>query len=635
MCGIAGFVGEWPASLARAMAASIAHRGPDGEGHWYERGIALSHRRLSIIDLSEAAAQPMHSKSKRYVITFNGEIFNFKELRRELQQAHVSLRTESDTEVLLELFDREGVNCISRLNGIFAFAIWDREKKKLFLARDHLGVKPLYYASLPKGLLFASELKALILCADLPRGIDFRTVGDHVACLWTAGQNTMLRSVQKLRPGRILCVSADGQMSEQVYYKTPLYDNAVDASPKDPADLLNKIDEIVADQIVADVEVGAMLSGGLDSSTIVSSMCKVMEPSKIKSFCASVGKSNSYKDNFGDDHGYAKLVSKRLGVDLIEVPTDSDLVYSLPNMVWQLDEPTADFAAIQTYLIARAARDNGIKVLLSGVGGDDLFTGYPRHTAGLIWFFADRMPALRRISGLFLKNFPPNTILTRRLNRLGSLLSSSEDEMLAKSMSYSAVSEGRLLSLFSSDVRAFFPSDGIPEAIRILLEETRGRHPVERLLDLELNGFLPDHNLNYSDKMAMNCGVEVRVPLVDHRLVEYATQLPLETKLSLHKTKKILRTSQVGRLPKQILTRSKQGFGVPLRSWLQGPARDFLEELTAPEVLKNRGFFSVKAVEDLKDGFFKERLDSAFSLFPMMAIELWCRKLEEVCGDFK
>jgi asparagine synthase (glutamine-hydrolysing) len=628
MCGIAGFVGPWSPALAASMTVAIAHRGPDGDGLWSDDGVALGHRRLSIIDLSDAAAQPMHSADGRYALSYNGEIYNFGELRLELEQAGVAFRTGSDTEVLLELFARDGLGCVSRLNGIFAFAVWDRRERVLSVARDHLGVKPFYYAALPQGFLFASELKALTLCPDVPRDIDAAAVADHLGFLWTAGENTMLRAVKKLRPGCVLSVDAKGEVTPSRYYRTPLYDAAAPPTPDDAEALRDMIDRVVADQMVADVDVGALLSGGVDSSAIVAAMCRATEPSKITTFCAAVTKPDGGTDNFGDDQTHARTVAQHLGVKLIEVPTDADLIAELPDMVWQLDEPTADFAAVQTLLLARAARENGIKVLLSGVGGDDLFTGYGRHTAGLIWALADKVPGMRSLGGAVLGLFPPSSILGRRLKRIGALLSMPEDEMLADGMSYSAVGADRRRTLLAPDLRGAVAEDGIADGLRKSLSHTRGRHPIERFLDLELNGFMPDHNLNYSDKMAMREGVEMRVPLIDHRLVANAMQLPLSAKISLRETKRILRASQRDRLPAEILTRPKQGFGVPVRSWLQGPARDMMEDLTSPAAITSRGLFDADAVAALKTDLFAQRVDAAFTLFPMMAMELWCRALD-------
>lgn len=608
------------------MSEALAHRGPDGAGVFHDApaGIGLGHRRLSIIDLSDAGAQPMRFADGRFVLTYNGEIYNYRELRAELAAAGVRFHSASDTEVLLALYARDGADCVKRLNGIFAFAVWDAEKRTLFIARDHLGVKPLYYAALPEGFLFASELKALTICPDLPRDIDPAAAADHVGFLWTAGEATMLKAVRKLRPGCTLTIDRNGVRHGR-YYRVPVAPAPVTV---DAAELTARIDAVVKDQMAADVDVGALLSGGVDSSAIVAAMCRATDPARVTTFCAAVPKDRSGADNFGDDRDFARIVARRLGVKLIEVPTEADLIGALPDMIWQLDEPTADFAALQTYMLAKEARRNGIKVLLSGVGGDDLFTGYGRHTAGLIYANLDRVPGLRLLASALLRPLPPTSLIGRRLQRIGELLALPEDRMLAEAMSYSAVAAPRRRAVLAPDVRATLADDGIPAPLRESLVRTRGRHPVERFLDLELNGFMPDHNLNYTDKMAMQAGVEVRVPLVDHRLVDYAMRIPIDAKIDVHRTKKILRASQAARLPEEILTRPKQGFGVPLRAWLGGPAREMLEDLTAPAVIESRGLFDPAAVDHLKRDFYARRVDSAFTLFPLMAIELWCRAAE-------
>ncbi len=629
MCGIAGFLGPWNENLLQPMGAALAHRGPDGDGRFFdsEAGVGLAHTRLSIIDLSDAAAQPMASPEGRYVITFNGEIYNYRELRRDLEAAGVVFRSASDTEVLLQLFMRYGPACVDRLSGIFAFAVWDSVERRLFLARDHLGVKPLYYAALAQGFLFASELKALILCRDLPRDIDPAAVADHVGFLWTAGQATMLKAVKKLRPGCTLSVDRNGARHHR-YYRAPIAGETIATGDNSPQALGALIDDVVRAQMVADVDVGALLSGGVDSSAIVAAMCRVAEPGRITTFCAAVTRPESGTDNFGDDQAYARDVAAALGVKLIEVSTDADLIDELPSMVWALDEPTADFAAVQTLLLARAARAAGIKVLLSGIGGDDLFTGYGRHRAALVYAMLGRVPGARGLAARLFGRFPPTSIAGRRLGRMAALFAMDEDRMLAEAMSFSAVTGPRRLELLAPAVRAAVAVDGLPAAFAESLAATRGRHPVERLLDLELNGFLPDHNLHYTDKMAMKAGVEVRVPLADPRMVEFAMGLALGDRIGLGQTKKILRASQAGRVPRAVLRRPKQGFGVPVRAWLLGAARPLLEELTAPGVVKSRGLFDADAVGALKGEFFAHRVDAALTLFPMMALELWCRALD-------
>lgn len=627
MCGIVGFVGPWPESLLRAMVAAVAHRGPDGEGVFQDptAGVALGHRRLAIIDTSGAAAQPMATPDGRYVVTYNGEIYNYRELRAEFESEGVRFRTASDTEVLLHSFARRGVDGLARMHGIFAAAFWDAHERRLTLVRDPVGVKPLYYAALPDGLLFASELKALTLCPDLPRDLDCIAVADHVALNWTASEATMLRAVRKLRPGMALTIDRSGvRQRRYVERATPRPASQFDRAAR----LRDLIDAVVREQMVADVEVGALLSGGVDSSAIVAAMCRVTEPACITTFCAAVTKPASGADNFGDDRRYARLVAEHLGVRLVEVATDAELIDDLPRMIWALDEPTADFAAWQTHLLSRAARASGIKVLLSGVGGDDAFTGYGRHRMAFLYRLLDRIPSLRRGVGAALRGLPATSVTGRRLSRMGDLLGLDEDAMAIEAMSFSALDGDRRESLLSASLRGALASGQSQSELVGSLARTRGRHPVDRLIDLEISGFLPDHNLNYTDKMAMLAGVEVRVPLADPSIIAFAAATPLGERIDLWQTKKILRQSQAERLPRSVLIRPKQGFGVPVRSWLLGPARPLLEELTSEQVLRTRGLFEPGAVAALKGDVLAGRLDAAWTLFPMMAIELWCRALD-------
>ncbi|QHO71355.1 asparagine synthase (glutamine-hydrolyzing) [Bradyrhizobium sp. CCBAU 051011] len=625
MCGIAGFVGPWSDRLLDAMLDRINHRGPDGSATWrdWDASFAVGHARLSIIDLSAAANQPMHTVDGRYVISFNGEIYNFKQLRRELESAGVVFRTKSDTEVLLCLFERQGRSCLRRLNGIFAFAVWDRALRNLFIARDHLGVKPLYYAALPHGFLFASELKALTVCPDVARDIDVGCVANHLAFVWSSSASTMLKSVRKLRPGHCAWIDANARLTIERYYDIPLPPPR--SERVEPAALLTMFDRVVADQMVADVSVGACLSGGVDSSAVVASMCRATDPSRVVTFCASVSKDRTHADNFGDDIVHARDMAKRLEVPLVEVPTTAQLVEQLPQMLWDLDEPTGDFAALQTRMIAAEARRHGIKVLLTGTGGDDLFTGYGRHVAAFIWATLDQLPYARRLTSYLISGFPSNSVLGRRLGRLGQMLSWSEDEMLTEAMSFSNwPAEERALLLAKASGQSL---DGQSAPFGRLLGETRALHPVDRLLQLDLHGFVPDLNLNYTDKMGMQEGVEFRVPLLDVRLVAFAMRVPVSQKIGLWQTKRILRKAMAARLNRAVLHRAKQGFGVPLRAWMAGPGRELAAEMTSPRVVAARGLFDPAAVARLRKAFDQNRNDVAFILFTLVCIEIWCRQL--------
>lgn len=630
MCGIVGFLGNHSPQLLDSMTSALGHRGPDGRGVFLdsEAGIGLGHTRLAIIDLSDAGAQPMTSGNGRFVIAFNGEIYNYRQLRDGLRQQGVAFRTGTDTEVLLEGFAHSGRAFLSKLSGIFAFAIWDRQERSLFLARDPYGVKPLYYAPLgPNGLLFSSELKALVRHGGLPRNIDPAAVAAHLGFLWTADEHTMLCAVRKLRPGQCLTVRGNNVHTEEYAAPIPLSRNG--GGEGAAGQLRDLLDQVVADQMVADVPVGALLSGGLDSSAIVASMCKVIDPSRITTFCADVGKSKGGTDNVGDDTAYARIVARHLGVKLIEVPTVSGLTADLQQMVWALDEPCADFAALQVLRLASEARRNGITVLLSGVGGDDLFTGYPRHRIALLRQRLGLLAGPARLAGAVMGALPPGSMIGRRLSRFGQLLALPSHRMAIEAMSYSAVGEAGRLALLSPHIRSALAGRPTYDGLAKALARLPAAGAVDRQLGLELAAFLPDHNLNYVDKMCMLAGVEARVPLLDSRIHAFAASLPLSQLIDLRTTKKVLKESQRPRLPSAVLSRPKQGFGVPLRAWLANEARDMLEDVTSSASLGRHGLFDAQAVAALKTRVLDRRVDGAFSLFSIMAVVLWCRALDE------
>jgi len=629
MCGIFGFIGDWPSGLLERMGRRLAHRGPDGHGSLIdaEARLGLGHVRLAIIDPSEAGRQPMESACGRYVLSFNGEIYNFREIAATLAQRGVRFRGHSDSEVLLEAYAQLGCEALPLLRGIYAFALWDRQTRRLLLARDPGGVKPLYYSLRPQGLVFASELKALAALPEIPDTLDAQAVANHLGFIWSPGDHTMLAAVKKLMPGQTLEFALGeeprfGTLPAPLGFDAPKRKVTVARAAAEFGELL---DEVVREQMVSDVPVGALLSGGVDSSAVVASMVQAGGEGRLTTFCAVA--EGGAADNIGSDVHYARMMAERLGVELICVHTPADVSDSFADMVWDLDEPTADFAAVQLYGLAREARTHGIKVLMSGVGGDDLLTGYPRHRVILLRHFLRHLPGLRLMAGL-LRGIPERTLLSRRLQRVGALLALSNDEMAVESMAFCSLGADERPGLLSADLRRL-GAVAVPPAFGPLLAASRTWHPVHRQLLFELATFLPHHNLNYADKMSMKAGVELRVPLLDPRLQDFAAQLPIECLISLSETKRVLRHSQATRLPQEILKRPKQGFGIGVRGWLAGGGRPLLEDLTSERVVAARGLFEPAAVAGLRRQLLDQGRDVALPLMQMMAIELWCRKLAE------
>ncbi len=419
MCGIAGFWGDFDPRLLDGMADELAHRGPDDSGTWHDPGsrVGLAHRRLTILDLTSAGHQPMTTEDETAVITFNGEIFNFWELRAELEGGGSTFRSSCDTEVLLELYRRHGTEMLPRLNGMFAFALWDRKQRSLFLARDGLGVKPLYYAFLKKGFLFGSEIKALIREPDLERSLCPEAIHYYLTYLWCPAPLTGLQSVQKLEPGEALLLS-DRQVRRRWYLSDlPISPDITEMDAEEAAEgLRSRLKTAVERQLLADVPVGAFLSGGLDSSAIVSQV-KAMHPDMaLPCFTIHTNDEGYRKEGFADDLPYARRVAERLGVELHEIEVGPSMTEQLPQMLYALDEPQADLAPLNVLFISQLSRQHGIKVLLSGAGGDDLFTGYPRHFALMQERWWSWLPvAARRLLGTATRHLPQNTPLGRRL----------------------------------------------------------------------------------------------------------------------------------------------------------------------------------------------------------------------------
>ncbi|WDP88909.1 MAG: asparagine synthase (glutamine-hydrolyzing) [Desulfobacter sp.] len=624
MCGIAGFCGVFEFDLLDRMNRVQSHRGPDDHGTWFDdnENIGLAHRRLSIIDLSAKGHQPMVDDNT--VIVFNGEIYNYKDLRVELEGHGCFFKSNSDTEVLLKLYEHFGHKMLEKLNGIFAFAIWDKRKKELFLARDHVGVKPLYYSLTSHGFLFASEMKSLLQYKGLDRTVNIKAIHYYLTYLWCPSPNTMLRSVAKLEPGYAMVVKNKKIITKWQYYDLPYNAKPMEIDKEEAiAQVRKQVETSVARQLVADVPVGAFLSGGLDSSAVVamaSRHCSDLE-------CFTIG----FKDNvlqregFVEDLPYAKHVAKHLGVKLNTVYVGPEMSAKLTDMLWHLDEPQADPAPLNVLFISELAREQGINVLLSGAGGDDIFTGYRRHFACLqerywSWLPKNVQNKLRICS----KRISQDRAWGRRLSKGFRFAGFNKHERLAGYFHWLDVDvQWKLYSQETKCTLKHEPfSAPLIQSLNRLDEEV---HDLNRMLYLEGKHFLADHNLNYTDKMGMAKGVEVRVPLLDPELVDLACRLPVRYKQHGREGKWIFKKAMEPLLPHNIVYRPKTGFGAPLRRWLKSDLRHLVEEILSHESLTRRGVFDPTGVQDLLELDQAGKIDATYPIFSMMCIELWCR----------
>lgn len=662
MCGIAGFQGRFAPDLLDRMGEAIAHRGPDGCGHWTSPvdgdggSTGFAHRRLAIIDLSCAGAQPMGVACgacgahdlRALALVFNGEIYNFEALRGELEAAGHRFRSRTDSEVLLHLYAVHGPAMVERLNGMFAFAIRDGrevgrpagvERGAVFLARDPLGVKPLYVAETPRGFVFASEIKALLREPSVPRDVDFAALHQTLAYLWTPAPRTILRAVRKLEPGSALLVHGGRVRRAWSFYAQP-YDGTRTPESEGAVreELAARLETAVRRQLVADVPVGAFLSGGLDSSAVVAMMRRAIPDRDIT--CFTIGfPAGAGPDENAADLPYARRVAQHLGVRLEEIEVDSRSILRLEEMVRLLDEPQADPAPINALLIAERSRAMGIPVLLSGAGGDDLFGGYRRHWALKFerrWQWlpralraqlqgAARAAANGRVAG---QAHPA----LRRLAKMFAYAGEGGDRRLVSYFLWSTDELRR--GLYAPDLADRARSYDAMEPLLGSLSRVPGeRDPLQRMLFLETRHFLADHNLNYTDRAGMAAGVEVRVPLLDLDLVRFATRVPSSMKQRGRVGKAVFKEAMEPYLPRDVVYRSKTGFGAPLRRWLRGELRAMVGDTLAPDAVRRRGFFDPVAVTQLVELDRRGTLDGSYTIFALMCLELWCRNFVDAAAD--
>jgi len=626
MCGIAGFQGRYEAELLTRMAARLAHRGPDDEGiaTFPEHRVGLAHRRLSIIDLSPLGHQPMLDPSGQVAIVFNGEIYNYRELKADLEHADWRFRGHSDTEVLLALYLVHGTDMLKRLNGIFAFAIWDGRRRSLFLARDGLGVKPLYFTRSSRGFAFASELKALLCLPDLDRTVNANALRAYLTYLWCAAPDTPLLAVSKLSPGAALEVQDGRVVREWTHYEMPVDGALAQDSPAQSIDAVrDAVRQAVRRQMVADVPVGAFLSGGLDSSAVAAFAQEAMPRGRLQCFSIELDDADAAREGMTADLPYARKVARHLGVDLHTVRVGHEMADAVPEMVYHLDEPQADPAPLNALFISRLAREQGIKVLLSGAGGDDIFSGYRRHRALSLEQYWAWLPAgLRGPLAHAARTLPQGMPLSRRLSKAFAYAHLAPDERLLRYFWW--LDRDDAAHLLSPALRSQLAATDAVQDTLARLPATTPR--LQRMLHLECRHFLADHNLNYTDKMGMAAGVEVRVPLLDVDLVALAARLPPALKQHGGEGKWIFKKAMEPLLPREVIYRPKTGFGAPLRAWLKGPLAGMLGDIVSVDTLKRRGWFDPVAVEALRTRDRLGQVDAAYPLFALLCIELWARQ---------
>jgi asparagine synthase (glutamine-hydrolysing) len=626
MCGIAGKLFLDPAPATRverpqieAMLRPIAHRGPDGQGVYLDGNVGLGHVRLSIIDLS-TGAQPMTNEDETVWTVFNGEIYNFMELRERLQAKGHVFRSQSDTEVIIHAYEEFGPDCVQELRGMFAFAIWDAKRRRLFLARDRVGIKPLYYCQTGGTLLFASELKAIMAVPEVSREINRPALRTLLSFNYQPGAATLFQSVQKLLPGHWLMVE-NGRTTMRQYWDLRFTQDRWDQSFDETVEELHHLlKATVRDHMIADVPVGVLLSGGVDSSAVLSF---AVEGTVKKVSTFTVGFNG---DGVVDERPYARMAAQKFGAEHHEISiTGQEFWDFLPAYVRHMEEPVCEPPAVALFYVSKLARQH-VKVVLSGEGGDEAFAGYPNYPNMLrldrigssLGPMARPVGALAALAGRISGD--------GRVHRYGAALGNS-----LASQYYSRTSSPT--AYFNRQARTFFTPEFLDATasaspagfVHDLLQPVRNESLLNRMLYVDSKTWLPDDLLVKADKMTMANSLELRVPLLDHKVLEFAASLPPGFKVNGRQTKRVLKAAFARALPAEVLNRKKAGFPVPYEQWLRNGLKERIGDVLGSDRAGSRGYFPKGAVKRLLQANAREGSYSK-EIFSLLALELWHRE---------
>jgi asparagine synthase (glutamine-hydrolysing) len=630
MCGIAGIFdfrgcGDVDRTLLRRMTNILSHRGPDGDGFHFAPGIGLGHRRLAIVDLV-TGDQPQFNEDGTVCIVFNGEIYNFQPLMAQLQGLGHTFRTRSDTEVLVHAWEEWGEDCLDRLNGMFAFALWDARSEVLFLARDRLGEKPLYYSFLGDGrLLFASELKALTLSADIDRRLDPQAVEEFFAYGYIPDPRSIYRNVKKLAPAHSLFVRRGEPPREpRCYWDVRFIDDASIDCAEAAEELIARLRESVRMRMIADVPLGAFLSGGVDSSGVVAMMAG-LKAEPVSTFSIAFGAKG------WDESTYAADIARRYRTDHHVREVDPNSFDLLDRLATIYDEPFGDSSAIPTFRVCAMARDN-VTVALSGDGGDEVFAGYRRYR----WHcFEERVrrvvPAIMRrpLFGMAGMLYPKLDWAPRPLRAKATLEELARDAVGAYFSSVSICGTQLRRRLFSSSLERELQGYDAIEVLRSHMRQCGSGDPLSQVQYADFKTYLPGDILTKVDRASMANSLEVRVPLLDHTLVEWAARLPARLKLDGRQGKYILKTALEPYVAKEILYRPKQGFAVPLKQWFRGPLRGRVRNTLLGPVLHDSGLFDTSTIATLLDRHQSGERDHSAALWTLSMMEAFLRQMDE------
>ena len=638
MCGISGLANWGDREALGRMTHVQAHRGPDDNGLWertFPDGsyVGLGSQRLAILDLSASGHIPMCNEDGTIWITYNGEIYNFGDLRKELEAKGHCFASDTDTEVIIHLYEEEGTDCLRRLNGMFAFAICDLRDKKpsLFMARDHFGIKPLYYVQQGRSLAFASEIKALLEVPGINAEIDVHALHRYLTFLWVPDPATMFRGVCKLPAGHY-ALWRDGDFEVRQYWDLT-FPPADARFPRSEADLVDELRErlgrSVESQMISDVPIGAFLSAGLDSSSIVATMSRLTKRA-IRTYTISFPKNYRVGENTLDDPNVSNRFARSLGCEHHNIVVQPDVADLLGKLTWHMDEPTADPAIIPAYLVCREARKN-VTVLLSGVGGDELFAGYRKHYAERWANAYCRIPsAIRDVTGAAISKLPGfrgtrfkgAMRLAKKMARSASL---PPVERFIMNCTY--LDQMQKSALYSPELRDQLNNADAAADHLIHFARVKDAHFLNQMLYLDTKIFMPSLNLTYNDKMSMASSVEVRVPFLDRELAEFAAwNVPPNLKLKgffRPATKYLLRKTMADVLPAEVLHQPKAGFAAPIDCWLAKDLREMVDDLLSESQIRKRGLFRPQVIRGFINQHRSGQHDCSMVIWQFLTLELW------------
>jgi len=628
MCGIAGIVSQSSdLELIGSMTEAMSHRGPDGSGTWSDGLCCLGHRRLAIIDLSVKGRQPLCNENETVWIVFNGEIYNFQELRAELEHLCHKFNSHTDTEVIVHAYEQWGTDCVKRLRGMFAFAIWDRQKRRLFLARDRVGKKPLYYANTGRCFVFASELQALLQNPEVQREADWEGVDAYLSWGYVPAPLTGFKNVLKLPPAHflVLDVGPDNIKTQVEDYWDLQYSPKFRMTEAEAGEQLReKLTEAVRYRLISDVPLGAFLSGGIDSSIVVGLMAEIAG-TRVKTF--SIG----FDDNDYNELRFARAIAERWGTDHTELIVKPDELAVLPKLVRHYGEPYADSSAIPTFYVSKITR-SGVTVALNGDGGDESFAGYDRYAATRI---ADKMGSFRLFSSAtaVLARLLPDSIdpknRVRRAKRF--LLVAHEERPLRYANWVSYFTPAAKRELYSPCFWEAVAAKNRQRWMEDLWKEVGGLDSVDAAMAVDIKSYLPYDLLPKVDIAAMANSLEARSPFLDHEVMEFAARLPGHLKLRGRQSKYLLKKIFADLLPAENIRRRKMGFGVPIARWLRTSSRALLQDTLLSHRAREREYFKPERVDSLVREHLTERADHSFQLWNLLMLELWQQEFVDGC----